>query len=114
MAGVRGILKEWEKHLREYHSAGGSDFNTDEVKCMLLRKILPVDDKKRLTHREFVEGATGRVGESYESLRLRVVETIDREELECQAREGRVLNAENVEEQILKEEEGDGGAADGV
>ncbi len=113
MAGVRGILKEWEKHLREYHSAGGLDFSTDELKIMLLRKMLPVDDKKRLTHREFVEGAMGTGGETYDAMRLRVVETIDRGELEGQAREGRILNAEDNTEQILKEEEDGDGAGEG-
>ena len=48
-------MRAWEKHLREYHAAGGVEYTTDEVKNMLLRKILPCDDKRRLTHREFAE-----------------------------------------------------------
>ena len=56
MAGVRAVLKDWEKHLREYHAAGGVSYSTDELKIMLLRRMLPCDEKKRLLHREFVEG----------------------------------------------------------
>ncbi len=98
MAGVRATLKEWEKHLREYHAAGGVEYSTDEVKCMIIRRMLPRDDKKRITHREFVEGAHGTVGESYDQLRLRVVDTISREEIECQAREGTIITAEGRDE----------------
>ena len=55
------------------------EYSTDEVKCMIIRRMLSRDDKKRITHREFVEGAHGTVGESYDQLRLRVVDTISRE-----------------------------------
>ncbi len=95
MAGVRAALKDWEKHLREYHATGGLEYSTDEVKCMILRRLLPCDGlTKRLTHREFVEGAHGTQGETYDQLRTRVVDTISREEIECQAREGTILAAE--------------------
>ncbi len=100
MAGVRIALKDWEKHLREYHATGGLKYSTDEVKCMILRRILPCDDKKRLTHREFVEGAHGTRGESYDQLRMRIVDTISREEIECQAREGKILAAEGRDEEL--------------
>ena len=98
MAGVRAILKEWEKFLREYHAAGGEEYRSDEIKCMLFRRMLPQDENNKLIHREFVEGAVGTKGESYEAMRTRVVETISREEIECQAREGRILTA-NVNDQ---------------
>ncbi len=62
--------------------------------------MLPRDDKKRITHREFVEGAHGTVGESYDQLRLRVVDTISREEIECQAREGTIIAAEGRDEEL--------------
>ena len=45
---------------------------------MFLRKILPCDDKKRLTHREFADGAVGTAGESYDAFRQRVIDTIAR------------------------------------
>ncbi len=61
MQEVRRTLKDWEKHLREYHSAVGTEYKSDEVKSHLLRRILPCDDKRRLTHREFVEGAVGTI-----------------------------------------------------
>ena len=32
MAGVRMVLKDWEKNMREYHAAGGPEYKTDEVK----------------------------------------------------------------------------------
>jgi hypothetical protein len=99
MAGVRMVLKDWEKHLREYHAAGGAEYKTDELKVMLLRRMLPWDGK-RLTHREFVEGAHGTVGESYEQLRQRVLDTIVREELEVQSREGKLFNVENNDEHL--------------
>ncbi len=104
MAGVRMVLKDWEKHLREYHAAGGTEYRTDELKVMLLRRMLPWDGK-RLTHREFVEGAHGTVGESYEQLRQRVLDTIVREELEVQSREGKLLIAENNDEHLYNNEE---------
>ena len=100
MAGVRAALKDWEKHLREYHATGGLEYSTDEVKCMILRRLLPCDEKKRLTHREFVEGAHGTQGETYDQLRTRVVDTISREEIECQAREGNILAAEGRDEEL--------------
>ena len=106
MAGVRVALKEWEKYLREYHSAGGSEYQTDEMKMMLLRRMLPCDDKKRLTHREFVDGAVGTAGETYASFRQRVIDTIAREELEVQARGG-IMVGENREEEINNEAEDD-------
>ena len=56
------VLKDWEKHFREYHAAGGLEYQADEIKLMLIRKILPCDEKKRLTHREFVDGAHGTAG----------------------------------------------------
>ena len=87
------------KHLREYHAAGGTEYRTDELKVMLLRRMLPWDGK-RLTHREFVEGAHGTVGKSYEQLRQRVLDTIVREELEVQSREGKLLIAENNDEHL--------------
>ena len=59
MAGVRAILKEWEKFLREYHAAGGSEYQTDEFKILMLRRMLPQDEKKKLTHREFADGGYG-------------------------------------------------------
>jgi hypothetical protein len=74
---------------------------------MLLRRMLPCDEKKRLTHREFVDGAVGTAGESYEGFRQRVIDTIAREELEVQARGG-ILAAENADEQIC----GAGGATE--
>ena len=105
MAGVRAVLKEWEKHLREYHSAGGCEYRTDEIKSMLLRRMLPCDGTtKRLTHREFVDGAVGTAGESYDAFRQRVIDTIAREELEVQARGG-ILAAQNNEEHIYKNDE---------
>ncbi len=64
---------------------------------MILRRMLPCDDRRRLTHREFVDGAVGTTGESYEHLRQRVVDTIAREEIEAQARDGNILNAEDFE-----------------
>ena len=72
---------------------------------MLLRKILPCDEKKRLTHREFVDGAHGTLGESYEQLRQRVLDTICREEIEAQAREGKILNTEDTAEHVYKNQE---------
>ena len=102
------VLKDWEKNMREYHAAGGPEYTTDEVKNMLLRKILPMDDKKRLTHREFVDGAHGTVGESYEQLRQRVLDTVTREELEVQARDGKMLMTEDVGEQVYKNTEAGG------
>ena len=62
--------------------------------------MLPHDEKNRMTHREFVEGAVGTLGESNDSLRQRIVDTISREELETQARIG-VLNAEGGDEQVF-------------
>ncbi len=108
MQGVRAVLKEWEKHLREYHATGGPEYKSDEVKIMLLRRILPCDEKRRLTHREFVEGAVGTKGETYEQLRQRILETITREELETQARVGSVLNANNNEEEVYEYQEENG------
>ena len=105
MAGTRMVLKDWEKHLREYHAAGGTEYQTDELKCMLLRRILPCDDKKKLTHREFAEGAYGTIGESYTQMRQRIVDTITREELEVQNREGKILGAEEYEENVFKNDE---------
>ena len=92
--------------MREYHAAGGTEYQADELKVMLLRRMLPCDEKKRLIHREFVDGALGTVGEGYDAMRLRVLETIAREEIEQQAREGRILEAENHEEHVFG---GDGG-----
>ena len=40
------------------------------------------------------------MGESYDQLRLRVVDTITREEIECQAREGKILAAEGRDEEL--------------
>ena len=75
---------------------------------MLLRRIMSCDEKRRLTHREFVEGAVGTKGETYEQLRQRILETITREELETQARVGSVLNAGNNEEEVYDNEEENG------
>jgi hypothetical protein len=100
MAGVRAILKEWEKFLREYHAAGGSEYQTDKFNILMLRRMLPQDEKRKLTHREFVEGAMGTAGETYDVMRQRVVDTISREEIEVQAREGNILTAEGPNEQI--------------
>ena len=72
---------------------------------MFLRRSLPCDEKRRLTHREFVEGAVGTAGESYKQLRQRIVDTITREELETQARVGAVLNAGDNEEEIYENDE---------
>ena len=73
---------------------------------MLLRRMLPCDDKRRLTHREFVDGAIGTSGESYAQFRQRVIDTIAREELEVQARGG-IMGAENLEEHIFEGDEED-------
>ena len=62
--------------------------------------MLPCDDKKRLLHREFVEGAHGMTGETYDQMRLRVIETISREEIEQQARYGKILAAEGRSEEV--------------
>ncbi len=72
----------------------------------MLRRMLP-QENKRLTHREFVEGALGTIGESYEALKQRVVDTISREEIKQQARYGRVLTAmtEDRREQINNEQQ---------
>ncbi len=51
MAAMRGILKEWEKHLRYYHAAGGTEYTGDEINNMLIRRMLPHDERNRLTHR---------------------------------------------------------------
>ena len=74
----------------------------------MIRRMLPQDDKRRLTHREFVEGAVGTVGESYDTLKQRVVDTISREEIEQQARDGKVLTAmtEDQREQINNQQQG--------
>ena len=61
---------------------------------MLLRRILPCDEKKKLTHREFVDGAYGTIGETYSHMHQRVVDTITREELEVHNRDGKLLGAE--------------------
>ena len=106
MQAMRGTLKEWENHLREYHAAGGVEYQSDELKNMLLCKMLPCDDKHKLTHREFADGAVGTTGESYAQLRQRVVDTIVREELENQARTGKILNADDREEHVYENEEG--------
>ena len=68
--------------------------------------MLP-QENKRLTHREFVEGALGTIGESYEALKQRVVDTISREEIEQQARYGNILTAmtEDQREQINNEQQ---------
>ena len=50
--------------------------------------MLPSDDKRKLTHSEFAEGAVGTLGETYEQFRMRVVDTIARKELEHQTRVG--------------------------
>ena len=99
--------------MREYHSTGGLEYKSDEVKNMFLRNMLPCDDKKKLTHREFAEGAVGTLGETYEQLRMRVVETISREELEHQHRVGGVLAADAYGEDIYEGYEGGGGADEG-
>ena len=62
--------------------------------------MLPCDEKKRLLHREFVEGAHGTVGETYDHMRLRVIYTISREEIEQQARYGKILAAEGRDEEV--------------
>ncbi len=105
MQAVRGILKDWEKHIREYRAAGGVEYASDEVKNMLLRRMLPADDKRKLTHREFAEGALGTEGETYEQLRQRVLDTMSREEIENQSRVGHVLATGEHGEDVYKNDE---------